>query len=203
MVIRPRLLPVDLRHLSPHKACNARTFLSFPSPFSSPPGELQTYRERKLFPYGQNQLYNIVADVASYPHFVPFCTASRMVKPPITRIGSPVSVMEAELTVGFLNFTESYVSTVTCTPYTEVKAVASSSTPLFKTLNTIWKFEPVTTKSLQHPVQGPTWVSLELEYAFTNPLHAAVSSTFFGQVSKLMVKAFEDRCHEVYRPMRP
>ena len=41
---------------------------------------------------------------------------------------------------------------------------------------------------------GPTLLTLDLSYAFANPLHAAVSSTFFGQVSKLMVEAFEKRC---------
>jgi coenzyme Q-binding protein COQ10 len=45
---------------------------------------------------------------------------------------------------------------------------------------------------------GPTLVTLDLEFAFANPMHAMVSAAFFGQVSKLMVKAFEERCLEVY-----
>ena len=49
---------------------------------------------------------------------------------------------------------------------------------------------------------GPTLLTLDLSYAFANPLHAAVSSTFFGQVSKLMVEAFEKRCLAVYGPGR-
>jgi coenzyme Q-binding protein COQ10 len=44
----------------------------------------------------------------------------------------------------------------------------------------------------------PTLVTLDLEFAFANPMYAMVSATFFGQVSKLMVKAFEERCLEVY-----
>ncbi|KAG6814206.1 hypothetical protein H0H92_000883 [Tricholoma furcatifolium] len=123
---------------------------------------------------------------------------------------TPVTtVMEAELTVGFLAFTESYVSRVTCKPYESVEAVASTSTPLFKTLSTVWRFQPSNTGS-SSPLAShntvrtegkgteSTLVTLDLKYAFANPLHASVSSTFFGQVSKLMVKAFEDRCMEVY-----
>ena len=43
-------------------------------------------------------------------------------------------------------------------------------------------------------------MTLDIAYAFANPLHATVSSTFFDQVSKLMVKAFEARCMAVYGP---
>jgi len=106
-------------------------------------------------------------------------------------------VLEAELTVGFLAFKESYVSTVTCIPNTSVEAVASSSTPLFKTLSTNWQFEPAP-QSLRNI--HSTLVTLDLVYDFTDPLHASISSAFFGQVSKLMVQAFEDRCRQVYGP---
>jgi coenzyme Q-binding protein COQ10 len=47
---------------------------------------------------------------------------------------------------------------------------------------------------------GPTLLSLDLSYAFANPVHAAVSGTFFGKVSAMMVRAFEERCIEVYGP---
>jgi len=101
------------------------------------------------------------------------------------------------------------------------QAVASSSTPLFKTLSTIWHFQPASPNSPhastghlpQHPSifetqaisvaehnTGPTLVTLDLAFAFSNPVHATVSAAFFGQVSKLMVNAFEERCMEVYGP---
>ena len=47
---------------------------------------------------------------------------------------------------------------------------------------------------------GPTLVTLDLTFAFANPVHAAVSASVFGQVSKMMVKAFEERCLEIYGP---
>ncbi|KAN0116013.1 hypothetical protein V8E52_006319 [Russula decolorans] len=126
--------------------------------------------------------------------------------------------MEAELTVAFLAFTERYTSRVTCVPYESVKAVAESATPLFKSLETTWGFHPAssTRQSNDHPAPstapsrsqpqpplapedlGPTMTSLTLSFAFANPVHAAVSSAFFGRVSGLMVKAFEERCSKVY-----
>ncbi|KAK7470692.1 hypothetical protein VKT23_002114 [Stygiomarasmius scandens] len=121
--------------------------------------------------------------------------------------------MEAELSVGFLSFNESYVSTVTCVPFKSVQAVASSSTPLFTNLSTTWKFSPVppltkdknnlihaknTSPGASADENSNTLVTLDLSFAFANPIHAAVSSAFFGQVSKQMVQAFEQRCIDVY-----
>jgi Polyketide cyclase / dehydrase and lipid transport len=102
--------------------------------------ETQKYHERKIFPYvrlttrytnlaaehdtiryKQEQLYEIVADVGSYPQFVPFCTGSRLLRPAPRRAQTTPFVMEAELTVGFLSFNESYVSQVTCHPYHSVE----------------------------------------------------------------------------------
>jgi coenzyme Q-binding protein COQ10 len=110
--------------------------------------------------------------------------------------------VDARMTVGFLAFKESYVSHVTCVPYSSVKAVASSTTPLFKSLSTTWRFQPIMTASRtpsNMPEDAPeTLVSLDLAYEFSNPLHAQVSSAFFGQVSKAMTQAFEDRCRALY-----
>ncbi len=126
--------------------CGPRRFLfSLPdlspfSPFGSQ-SETQKYHERKILPcaenhqfffianahvhffyrYSQKELYDVVSDVASYPHFVPFCTGSRILKA-THQPGPPSKVtMDAELTVGFLSFQENYVSKVTCQPHESVE----------------------------------------------------------------------------------
>ncbi|KAF8998493.1 cyclase/dehydrase, partial [Cyathus striatus] len=183
------------------------------------PFEPQThrYQERKVLPYGAQELYKVVADVRSYPKFIPYCIGSRIITTPEKISPQGTVVMDAELTVGFLSFKESYVSRVTCIPSESVEvctcflpiAVASSSTPLFKTLSTIWRFQPIVTNGailaelVDNRCSGThrsnsTVVTLDLEYAFTNPLHASISSSFFEQVSKLMVNAFEERCLQLY-----
>jgi len=218
--------------------------LSSLSPFSEPsktPEDPQTYHERKILPYRPSQLYAIVADVESYSTFVPFCTGAHIISRStlpttiVTSKGSvpqqaPQSVLEAELTVGFLSFRESYTSRVTCKPNESVEAVASTGTPLFRSLMTTWRFQPASARSphpsksqfplptdprprqslgpanggpvsvQKDPDSGPTLVTLDLAFAFANPVHAAVSAAFFGQVSKMMVTAFQERCLEVYGP---
>lgn len=105
-----------------------------------------------------------------------------------------------------------------------LQAVAASATPLFKSLNTMWRFQPASPQSPHAtarfpsgaqqdasnaaavgapPQDGdarPTLVTLDLSFAFANPVHAAVSATFFGKVSKMMVQAFEERCIDIYGP---
>ncbi|KAJ6624470.1 cyclase/dehydrase, partial [Mycena sp. CBHHK59/15] len=182
-----------------------------PFQYSTGGTEIEVYREQKSLPYTRQQLYKIVADVGSYQHFIPFCSASRVLSASDeTRI--PI-LLDAELTVQFLAFKESYVSRVTCIPLESVEAVAASSTPLFKTLSTTWRFQSIPQRtlacappavsdaslSLKHSIDSiPTLVSLDLAFAFASPIHASVSSAFFGQVSKLMVNAFEQRCADVY-----
>ncbi|KAJ7781268.1 dehydrase and lipid transport-domain-containing protein, partial [Mycena metata] len=193
--------------------CRRRLF-SLPDFSNLLPGatDLQTYHEQKTLPYTRQQLYQVVSDVGSYQHFIPFCSASRVLS--TTDEARIPIVLDAELTVQFLALKESYVSKVTCIPLESVQAVASSSTPLFKELTTTWRFQPIPERGLlssgrssalpstippnDSTATAATLVSLDLAFAFASPIHAAISSSFFGQVSKLMVNAFEERCAEVY-----
>ena len=71
--------------------------------------------------YNEKELYAVVADVASYPKFIPFCTGSRIDPLALGRAMQGKIVVDAELTVGFLSFKESYVSSVTCIPFKSVQ----------------------------------------------------------------------------------
>ncbi|KAG8903073.1 hypothetical protein FRB99_003779 [Tulasnella sp. 403] len=173
-----------------------------------------SYHERKIMPYSQRELYRLVSDVDSYHRFLPFCKRSRVLSSLPSGSDTNVSpyTVDAELTVGFLAFEESYVSKVTCTPFEKVEAIGSSN--LFKTLTTTWRFQPASATS-PHPTKegiatkktdglssdtdsGPTLLSINLSYAFANPIHASLASKVFEGVSKQMVEAFERRCIEVY-----
>jgi coenzyme Q-binding protein COQ10 len=45
-----------------------------------------------------------------------------------------------------------------------------------------------------------TLVTLDLSFAFANPLYAKVSGAFFSQISTMMVRAFEEECLRAYGP---
>ncbi|KAJ9125808.1 hypothetical protein QFC24_002592 [Naganishia onofrii] len=89
----------------------------------------QRFHARKILPYSQEQLYNIVADVPSYSQFIPFCASSSVITSstsatPAQRLPTrqePFDV-EAELQVGFGNFSEKYTSRVQGIPFESVTA---------------------------------------------------------------------------------
>ncbi|PVG03583.1 hypothetical protein CPB86DRAFT_779308 [Serendipita vermifera] len=206
-----------------------RAFFTFPGSFGrfddngSDKEDMQTHHERKIMPYTRQQLYELVADVDSYRHFIPFCTASKVLhssRPDWKLRGEkdndPPTHLEAELKVGFLGMDESYVSKVECRPFQSVTATASTSTPLFKRLVTTWTFQHASpasphlsspeslarslsmSKNTSKDAEGPTLLTFDISFAFANPLHATISKGFFGRVSSMMVNAFEKRCLEVY-----
>ncbi|KAI7832713.1 cyclase/dehydrase, partial [Gamsiella multidivaricata] len=132
-----------------------------------------------------------------------------------------VTVRHGELGIGFNSLQERYVSTVTCQEPWAVRAVSYDS-KLFKELSTTWKFTPNAPKNttleaamdqdLQEthllrrlagepdaPSDYPScWVDFEIQFEFASPVHASMSSLFFDQVSKEMLKAFVDRAEELY-----
>lgn len=141
---RPRFASLCFR---PRPQCQRRTFFKLPElPFASDvPGKAQSYHEQRILPcvtrgspctqdetnpcfypyrYTPEEMYSVVADVASYRHFIPYCENARVLR--TLSEDSSKLVIDAELTVGFNLFTESYVSRVTCIPHESVQVSALS-----------------------------------------------------------------------------
>jgi coenzyme Q-binding protein COQ10 len=55
---------------------------------------MPTHAEKKLLRYSQEQLFDMVADVARYPEFLPWCAAARV-------LSRDEQVLVADLTIGF------------------------------------------------------------------------------------------------------
>lgn len=62
-----------------------------------------------------------MSDVASYPRFIPFCIDSRIDVLAQRKAMEEKTVVDAEMTVGFLDFKERYVSVVTSIPFKSVE----------------------------------------------------------------------------------
>ena len=140
------LLSRSTRHSPSIAAYFRRSLFSLPTLPSIPGFELkgQSYHEERIFPcvvptfhhlqfhktcgsYKEKELYAVVADVASYPQFIPFCTGSRIASSALVRAMQEKTEVDAELTVGFLGLNESYVSRVTCVPFKSVQVISTRS----------------------------------------------------------------------------
>ncbi len=67
---------------------------------------MPTHAERQIVPYRPEQLFDLVADVAKYPQFLPWCVAARV-------RSRTEQELVADLTIGFGPFRETFTSRVT------------------------------------------------------------------------------------------
>lgn len=141
----------------------------------------------------------------AYAGYIPFCTSSTVLgpdgRPALTwKPGREPFTVEAELAVGFGGLEERYISRVVGTPFEQVSATASKQTPLFKSLVTTWSFKPASPPPPGAPSgsTGPTLLTIDLTFSFSNPLHRIASQAVLPKVADKMVEAFETRAHEVW-----
>lgn len=148
--------------------------------FSSPP---QKFTVHRILPHAQTDLFKLVSDIGSYSQFVPFCSGSK-----VTKHDHDLPV-QADLTVGFKAYEETFSSQVRCTPPEKVEAVASDN-PLFEKLATTWRLQQLSGSS------ESCRVHLDIEYKFANPLYAALSNSVLPRVADEIIEAFQKQAKE-------
>ncbi len=133
----------------------------------------------KVLPYSQKALFDIVADVRSYPDFLPWCQQA------IIHSESDTEIL-ADLVIGYGPLSERYTSLVKLTPNTRVDV--DYQTGPFKYLDNYWLFKELGPKS--------TEVEFYIDFQFKSFLkQKAISSVFDNSADSLMT-AFEQRAKE-------
>ena len=148
---------------------------------------MTTYTERKLVPYAPAQLFDLVADVAKYPQFLPWCVAARI-------RSQQDNELIADLTIGFGPFRESFTSRVSLTPCDAAGFCAIKSeyeNGPFKYLHNRWKFTP----DGQNCV-----VDFYVDFEFRNFILQKAIGAVFTEAVRVMVNAFLKRARTVYGP---
>jgi coenzyme Q-binding protein COQ10 len=146
---------------------------------------MPTHAEKRVLPYSQDQLFDMVADVRRYPEFLPWCVGARIVTRTETEL-------VADLTIGFKMFRETFRSQVVLERPHHVHV--RYLTGPFRYLNNHWRFRLVA---------NGTEVDFFVDFEFKSKLLQAVIGTVFNEAVRLMVRAFERRAMVLYRRSAP
>lgn len=138
--------------------------------------------EQKHLPYTPEQMFDLVADVARYHEFLPWCVASR-----INRRESE-TVFYADLVVGYKLFRERFTSKVVLDRPNNIH-IEYMKGPL-KNLKNNWAFI--------RQADGSCIIDFSVEFEFTNVALQALANMFFNEVVRRMVSAFEERAKVLY-----
>ncbi|MCP1241317.1 type II toxin-antitoxin system RatA family toxin [Acetobacter lambici] len=140
------------------------------------------HAETRVLPYRPDQIFDLVADVAHYPAFLPWCVAARL------RTRTETELV-ADLTIGFGPFRESFTSRVTLDRPSTI-TVRYERGP-FRYLRNVWKFTP-------HA--SGCQVDFFVDFEFNSRILQAAIGVVFTEATRLMVSAFIKRAKEVYGP---
>lgn len=147
------------------------------------------HSENKILPYTAQQIYDLVADVARYPEFLPWTAAARIrERRALPERGEGAEVMDADLVISFKVFREKFGSRVVLLP-AEHRIETDYLDGPFKYLHSYWQIETVG--------QG-CHVKFEVDFEFRNALLQKIIGVVFDEAMRRVVSAFEKRAKQLY-----
>lgn len=146
---------------------------------------MTTHAETKFLPYTAQQMYDLVADVANYPKFLPWTAAARIRS--TTDQGDRVEML-ADLVISFKVFRETFGSRVVLWPQA-MKIDTSYIDGPFKYLESQWTFADC---------EGGCNVSFSVDFEFKNKLLQGAAGMFFNEALKRVVQSFEGRAQVLH-----
>lgn len=141
-------------------------------------------------PYTAQQMYDLVADVARYPEFLPWTAAARIRSRTPMPDGS--EVMDADLVISFKVFRETFGSQVVLWPVSRTIDTRYLDGP-FKHMISSWRFTEAAPGCL---------VDFDVDFEFRNVILQGIIGVVFNQAMQQVVRAFENRAKALYGPGR-
>ncbi len=150
---------------------------------------MPTHHETRQVPYSADQMYALVADVASYPQFLPWNSAARIrTRRPIDGPDGSGEVMEADLVISFKVFRERFGSRVILWPAPRRIETEYLDGP-FRHMQSTWAFRDV---------DSGCEVTFHVDFEFRNALLQGIIGIVFNDAMLRVVRAFERRAAVLY-----
>ena len=138
-------------------------------------------QERRVLPYSAEQMFDLVADVARYPEFLPWVAATRV-------RSDDDHEMVADMLVGFKSLREKFTSRVEKVRPERVQ-VHYVDGPM-RDLDNVWLFRPLGEQSCE--------VDFSVRFSFRNALFEKLAGQYVDKAFRKMVAAFEARAEALY-----
>ena len=139
------------------------------------------HSETRHLPYTPEQMFDLVADVARYPEFLPWVIATRV-------RSDDGHEMIADMLVGFKALKEKFTSRVEKVWPSEIK-VHYVDGPM-RDLDNIWRFHPISDHTCD--------IEFDVQFTFRNALFEKLAGQYFDKAFRKMVAAFEVRAADLY-----
>jgi coenzyme Q-binding protein COQ10 len=140
------------------------------------------HHESMVLVFKRDELFALVADVASYPQFLPWCVGARL-------YGQHAKGFDADLLIGFKMFKERFTSRVILDPPNSIR-VDYIKGPM-KYLHNDWLFRDA---------EGGTEVDFTVDFEFKNPIFEKLVGNLFEEAVIHMIAAFAERAQAVLLP---
>lgn len=146
---------------------------------------MPSHSETKALPYTADQMYSLVADVARYPEFLPWCAAARVNG--VDDKGDH-AVMEVDLVISFKVFRERFGSRVTLWERDRRIETEYINGP-FRHMRSSWQFRAT---------EAGCEVDFAVDFEFRNPVLQAAIGLVFNDAMQRIVRAFERRAADLH-----
>ncbi|ADE29675.1 type II toxin-antitoxin system RatA family toxin [Rickettsia prowazekii] len=144
-----------------------------------------SFQHTKILPYKPKKLFDLVWDIKSYPQFLPWCAAARIISENNQEVIS-------ELVIQLKGLSEKYnsrvINTITDNGIYLIDTVAISGP--FEYLKSTWQFIPHSTG---------TELKFFINFKMTSVILDKLIGSYFTIATEKMILAFEKRAKEVIK----
>lgn len=148
---------------------------------------MPSHAEKRRLNWSADQMYALVADVASYPAFLPWTAAARIRERQTRDDGS--ELLLADLVISFKVFRERFGSHIVLIP-AEHRIETDYLDGPFRHLHSHWQFTDL--------AEGGCEVDFSVDFEFKSAILQAVIGVVFDEAMRRVVRAFEARAEELY-----
>ena len=147
---------------------------------------MHVYEIKHPVAHSADDMFRLVADVESYPKFLPLCEALKL-KRRETRDGKEVLI--ATMVVGYKLIRESFTTEVILDAEARSIVVHYLDGP-FSYLENRWSFRPLTSKACE--------IDFYIAYSFRSRLLERLMGGLFDKAVRRYTTAFEERADAIY-----